>query len=124
MQSFWADDRADRETREQVMGKVVLALVFLVLGGILGFFGGAAIGFGGGAGMGIATGLSAGVCGVAKAAQDEGLLTDEQIDQVFARAVGNLRALSPESQSEAEQIVGGAGECDAVLERLRQAAAR
>ena len=104
------------------MGKVLLAIVFLVLGGIFGFAGGAAIGFGGGAGMGIATGLSAGVCGLAKAAQDEGLLTDEQVDQVFNRAVENLRALSPEIESDAEQIVGGAGECDAVLERLRHAA--
>lgn len=105
------------------MSKTLLAIVFLVLGGILGFAGGAITGFGGGAGIGIATGLSAGVCGVAKAALDEGLLTAEQVDQVFNRAVENLRALSPEFETEAEQIVGGAEECDAVLERLRQTAA-
>ena len=105
------------------MGKVLLAIVFLVLGGILGFAGGTVTGFGGGAGMGIATGLSAGVCGVARAAQDEGLLTSEQLDQVFNRAVENLRALSPGIETEAERIVGGAGECDAVLARLREAAA-
>lgn len=105
------------------MGKTLLAIVSLVLGGVLGFAGGAVTGFGGGAGLGIATGLSAGVCGVAKAAQDEGLLTAEQVDQVFNRAVENLRALSPDLEAEAEQIVGGAGECDAVLDRLRQAAA-
>ncbi len=104
------------------MGKVLLALVFLVLGGILGFAGGAAVGFGGGAGMGIATGLSAGACGLAKAARDEGLLTAEQVDQVFNRAVENLRALSPGIETDAERIVGGAGECDAVLARLREAA--
>lgn len=104
------------------MGKAFLAIVFLVLGGILGFAGGAAIGFGGGAGMGTATGLSAGVCGLAKAAQDEGFLTAEQVDQVFNRAVENLRALSPDIENEAEQIVGGASECDVVLERLHRAA--
>lgn len=104
------------------MSKALLAILFLILGGILGFAGGTAIGFGGGAGVGIATGLSAGICGVAKAARDEGLLTAEQVDQVFNRAVENLRAMSPEIETEAEQITGGAGECDAVLERLRAAA--
>ena len=104
------------------MSKILVGILFLILGGLLGFAGGATIGFGGGAGIGIATGLSAGVCGIATAARDEGLLTDEQVDQVFNRAVENLRALSPEIETDAEQIVGGAGECDAVLERLRQAA--
>ena len=105
------------------MSKALIAILFLVIGGVLGFAGGAVTGFGGGAGMGIATGLSAGVCGVAKAAQDEGLLTAEQVDQVFNRAVENLRTLSPGIETEAERIVGGAGECDAVLARLREAAA-
>ena len=104
------------------MSKTLLAILFLVLGGLLGFAGGAAIGFGGGAGIGIATGLSAGVCSLAQAARDEGLLTEEQVDQAFNRAVETLRGLSPAVETEAEQIVGGAGECDAVLDRLRQAA--
>lgn len=104
------------------MSKALLAILFLVLGGLLGFAGGATTGFGGGAGIGIATGLSAGACGVAKAALDEGLLTADEVDQVFNRALENLRAQSPEIETEAEQIVGGADECDAVLARLRQAA--
>lgn len=104
------------------MSKTLLAILFLVLGGLLGLAGGATIGFGGGAGVGIATGLSAGICGLAQATRDEGLLTDAQLDQAFNRAAANLRSLSPEIESEAEKIVGGAGECEAVLERLRQAA--
>lgn len=106
------------------MSKTLLAILFLVLGGLLGFAGGATIGFGGGAGVGIATGLSAGLCGLAQATRDEGLLTDAQLDQAFNRAAENLRSLSPEIETEAEQIVGGAGECVAVLEQLRQAATR
>lgn len=104
------------------MGKVLFAIAFLIIGIATGFTGGALVGVGGGAGIGIATGLSAGACGVAKAAQDQGLLTAEQVDRIFNRAIGNLRALSPAVEQDAMQISGGAGECDSVLERLRQAA--
>ena len=103
------------------MSKVKFAIVFLIIGVAAGFAGGAMVGVGSGAGIGIATGLSAGACGVAKAAQDEGLLTAEQVDRVFSRAIGNLRALSPEVEHDAMQIAGGAGECNTVLERLREA---
>lgn len=106
------------------MGRILFAIVFLVIGGVIGLAAGATIGFGGGAGVGVATGLSAGICSVSKASQDEGLLTAEQVDQVFTRAVENLRALSPEIETESEQIVGGAAECDAVLARISQAASK
>ena len=88
----------------------------------MGFAGGAAIWFGGGASMGIATSLSAGVCGVANAAQDEGLLTAEQVDQVFNRAVENIRAPSRGVEIEADRIVCCAGDCDALLGMLNEAA--
>lgn len=104
------------------MGKVLIAILALVVGLVAGGLGGAAIGIGGGAGVGIATGLSAGACSIAQAAQAEGLLTDEQVDQVFNRALADLRALTPEAEAGAEPIIGSAAECEAVLARLRQAA--
>ncbi|MBY6082782.1 MULTISPECIES: hypothetical protein [Ruegeria] len=101
------------------MGKLILGLVIgLLVGGI----GGGMLGIGSGAGMGIATGLSAGVCGIANAAQQEGLLTEEQVDQVFNRAVTNLRELTPDAEENGDAIVGAASECDAVLQQLRDAA--
>lgn len=101
------------------MGKLILGLVIgLLVGGI----GGGMLGIGSGAGVGIATGLSAGVCGIANAAQQEGLLTEEQVDQVFNRAVSNLRDLTPDAEAGGEAIVGAASECDAVLQQLRDAA--
>ena len=102
------------------MGKLILGLVIgLLVGGV----GGGMLGVGSGAGIGIATGLSAGVCGIANAAQQEGLLTEEQVDQVFNRAVSNLRELTPDAEESGETIVGAASECDGVLQKLREAAA-
>lgn len=101
------------------MGKLILGLVIgLIVGGI----GGGMLGVGTGAGAGIATGLSAGVCGIANAAQQEGLLTEEQVDQVFNRAVSNLRELTPDAEENGETIVGAASECDAFLQEMRNAA--
>lgn len=104
------------------MSKVLFALVFLVAGVAAGFLAGVTIGVGGGTGMGVATGLSVGACGIANAAQDEGLLTPDQVDQVLNRAVTDLRALSPEIETDAEKIASGSFECDAVLKRFREAA--
>ena len=105
------------------MGKGLLATLTFVIGLLVGGIGGGMLGIGSGAGIGIATGLSAGVCGIAKAAQQEGLLTQEQVDQVFNRAVSNLRDLTPDAEDSGEAIVGAASECDAVLQKLREAAA-
>jgi hypothetical protein len=104
------------------MGKALIAILALVVGLVAGGLGGAALGIGGGAGLGIATGLSAGACSIAQAAQAEGLLTEEQVDQVFNRALADLRALTPEAETSAEPMVGTAADCDAVLAQLREAA--
>ena len=99
------------------MGKLIIGLVIgLIIGGV----GGGMLGVGSGAGVGIATGASVGICGVIKAAQDENLLTDEQVDQVFTRGLANIVELTGEG--EAQQIVGGADGCDEVLQKLRDAA--
>lgn len=104
------------------MGKALVALLSLIVGLVLGLAGGAMLGFGGGAGIGIATGLSAGACGVVRAAQDEGLLTEEQVDQVFNRAVENLRQIGEFEQT--EPIAGSAADCDRVLQQISEAASR
>lgn len=104
------------------MGKALLSVVVFIIGLVVGGIGGGMMGLGSGAGIGIATGLSAGVCGIANAAQQEGLLTEEQVDQVFNRAVSNLKELAPDAGAEGGEIVGAASECDAVLQRLRDAA--
>ena len=104
------------------MGKGLFATLAFVVGLIVGGIGGGMMGVGTGAGVGVATGLSAGVCGIANAAQQESLLTEEQVDQVFNRAVSNLKELTQDADSGGETIVGAASECDAVLQHLRYSA--
>lgn len=102
------------------MGKAIIGVICLVVGLVVGaVFGGSLVG-GGAMGVGIATGLSAGVCTTVKAAQEEGIMTAEQVDQVLTRATADMAAMSGETSTDA--IVGSAAECDAVLARLREAA--
>ena len=102
------------------MGKVLIAIIFLVIGLAIGIFGGGLL-IGASTGVGIATGVSAGICSTVQAAEQEGLLTPDQVDQVLNRAAANVAELAG-SEAPAE-MVGSAAECDAVLERLRSAAA-
>ena len=102
------------------MGKLLIGIVGLVIGVVAGgFFGGAIIG-GTAAGVGIATGMSAGVCSTVIAAQEEGLLTPEQVDQVLTRAAADLAEMSGETAPDA--VVGSTSDCDAVMEQIRSAA--
>lgn len=101
------------------MGKVLIGIIGIVVGAIIGtIFGGALIG-GTAAGAGIATGLSAGICSTVQAAQDEGLLTGEQVDQILNRAAVNLSEMSG-TPVEGE-IVGTVDNCADVMEQLRAA---
>ena len=76
------------------MGKLLVGLIGLVVGAVLGaMFGGALIG-GTAAGIGVATGLSAGICSTVAAAQEEGLLTEVQVDQVLTRAATDAAGMA------------------------------
>lgn len=101
------------------MGKAILAILCLVVGLVIGtMFGGMLIG-GSAAGIGIATGLGAGICSTVQAAQEEGLMTAEQVDQVLNRAAADLAELSGAGTPDA--VVGSAAECEDVLQRLKAA---
>ena len=100
------------------MGKFLIGVIGLVVG----LIGGAVIGgslLGGAAtGVGIATGLSAGICSTMTAATEEGLLTEEQVAQVLARAASDLGAVA-----EAGDLVGSVADCERVMQELTAAAA-
>ena len=51
------------------------------------------------------------------------MLTEEQVDQVFARAVANLQDLVPEEDTSGEEMVVTMAECEELLAELRAAAA-
>jgi hypothetical protein len=94
------------------MGKVFFALAGLVIGGIAGAgLGGTLIG-GTAAGFGVATGLSAGICSTVTAAVEEGLLTEDQVEQVLARAATDLGGTVD------EELVNSVSQCEEVMQTL------
>ena len=101
------------------MGKALFGIIALVIGLIIGVAFGGALTSGAAAGIGIATGLSAGICSTVTAAQEEGLLTAEQVAQVLTRAAADMGAEVPDGTG----LVNNAEECAGILDKLRSAAA-
>jgi len=100
------------------MGKTIISLIIgLVIGGAgaLVFGGGALMGVG--AGAGIATGLSAGICSTVTAAEELGIMTAEQVDEVLTRAALDVsgEASLPDDQT----MVGSKAQCDDFMAQLR-----
>jgi hypothetical protein len=108
------------------MKAFLLILIGFVLGGIVGVLGGGAIGTGIGAGAGIVTGMQAGACLTVEAAKEKGLITGEQVAQVFAAAAemmqGEVKTLESDLGTKID-IADTDAECQAVVAKLKQAAA-
>ena len=96
------------------MGKLIIGLV---IGLALGVGGTLFLGLGGAMGVGVATGLSSGICMTVEAAQQMGLMTPEQVDEVLRTAAANVPGAAG-VPADAE-IVGSAAQCDSFMERLR-----
>ncbi|MGJ8586185.1 MAG: hypothetical protein ACSHXD_19000 [Marinosulfonomonas sp.] len=101
------------------MGKFGSGIIGAIIGVAVGAVGGLSLGGGAMMGVGVATGLSAGVCSTVQAAQEEGLLTAEQVDQILNRAAADLT--SGTNLPEGEQMVGSAAQCDDVMAKLKSA---
>jgi hypothetical protein len=99
------------------MGKTLIGFFGLVVGLIGGAVAGGSLLGGAATGVGIATGLSAGICSTVTAATEEGLLTEEQVAQVLARAATDLGGMA-----EAEELVGSTADCERVMRELMAAA--
>jgi hypothetical protein len=95
------------------MGKVIIGLV---LGLVIGAVG--ALVFGGGAmmGVGAGTGLVTGICSVVEAAQQSGLLTPDQINQVLAKAAENM---SGHPLAAGTEIADSGAQCEQVMKNVR-----
>lgn len=102
------------------MGKTLIGILGLVAGLVIGAFGGLNLGGGAMMGAGVATGLQMGICSTMQAAQDEGLLTAEQVNQVLGRAAADLAATA--SLPAEEKMVGGVADCAAILEKIKAGA--
>lgn len=101
------------------MSKILIGVLSLIAGAILGVVVLGPVLVGGAAGIGIATGLSAGVCATMTAAQEEGLLSTEQVDQILTRAASDLAEMSGKTLD--GEIVGSIDKCGNVMEQIRNA---
>lgn len=96
---------------------MIKLLIGFVIGALVGAGAAMTVGNGMMAGIGIATGLSTGICMTVEAAQQMGLMTPEQVDEVLQRAAENLPG-GAEATAEAP-IAGSAAQCDELLAELR-----
>jgi hypothetical protein len=101
------------------MGRFLIAGVAFVAGLLVGGTAAMTLGGGGLVGLGIGTGLSAGICSTVRAAQEEGLLTAEQVDQALNRAASDLRPAA--GADPGAEIVGSAAACGEGMARLAAA---
>ena len=102
------------------MGKAVIGIIGLVIGAVLGIVFGAPLMMGTAAGLGVASGLNAGICATVQAAQNEGLLSAEQVDQVLTRAASDIAAV--QGLELEEDILGSSAHCEKVMADLAEAA--
>lgn len=98
------------------MGRLLLAVIALVVGIVIGAVGALSLGGGAMMGVGAATGLTTGICMAVEAADQSGLLTPEQMDEVLKRAAENA---SGTSQADTSGVAGSAEQCAEVLAKLR-----
>ena len=102
------------------MGKVVTGIIGLIIGAVLGVVIGGPLMMGSAAGVGIATGLNAGICTTVTAAENEGLLSPEEVDQVLTRAASDIAAMQGlELENES---LGSSENCEQVMADLAEAA--
>jgi hypothetical protein len=100
------------------MGKTLIPVIAFVIGLVGGALGGMTLGGGATVGAGAAAGLSTAICSTARAAQEEGFMTTEQIGPVPSRAAKDLSGAA--ELPAGEGIVERAAACEKVLARLRE----
>lgn len=98
------------------MGRILIGLLGLVAGLVIGAILGGTMIAGTATGIGAATGMSAGICSTVIAATEEGLLTEEEVEQVLTRAAADLGGTVEEGQ-----LVGSVAQCEEVMQGLATA---
>ena len=93
------------------MKTAILAIVFLLIGGVIGGFVGVRFGAGMGAGGGLLVGSQAGACLALQSAREKGILSSGQIDIVIRDTVGKIKSRSPLASDPNVTWVGSEADC-------------
>ncbi len=101
------------------MGKFAVGIISLIVGLVGGAVGALTVGGGAMAGAGVATGLTTGICMTIEAAEDLGLMTPEQVEDVLTRAAENLSSLGAAPEGQPSEVADTSAECRSFMEKLR-----
>ncbi|CRI68006.1 conserved exported hypothetical protein [Thiocapsa sp. KS1] len=102
------------------MKTTILALIFLLVGSVVGGVLALWFGFGIGAASGVVIGSQAGACLAVETAQEQGLVSDPgQIDALIATTIGKIREQSGAVPAEAGlEWIGNATQCRDIVRQL------
>ena len=100
------------------MKTAILAIVFLLIGGVIGGFVGVRFGAGMGAGGGLLVGSQAGACLALMSAREKGILSAGQIDIVIRDTVGKIKRRSPLASDPNVPWVGSEADCGRMIAEM------
>ena len=102
----------------------LIAVSFLVIGGVAGGFLALGVGTGLGAAGGIIVGSQAGVCFAMETAKSDGLLTAEQIDKVTADTVNTIRGKSLADAVKDAEWISSEKDCADMVTKMQAESAK
>ena len=102
----------------------LIAVSFLVIGGVAGGFLALGVGTGLGAAGGIIVGSQAGVCFAMETAKSDGLLTAEQIDKVTADTVNTIRGKSSADAVKDAEWISSEKDCADMVAKMQAESAK
>ena len=92
----------------------IIALIFLIIGGVAAGF----LALGVGTAAGIAVGSQAGVCLAMETAKNDGLLTAEQVDKVIADTVNTIRGKSSADVASELEWISSENDCADMVAKM------
>ena len=102
----------------------LIAVIFLIIGGVAGGLLALGVGTGLGAAGGLIVGSQAGVCFAMEAAKNDGLLTAEQIDKIIADTVGTIRGKSSGDAAKDIEWISSEKDCADMVAKMEAESAK
>jgi len=98
----------------------LIAVIFLIIGGVAGGLLALGVGTGLGAAAGIAVGSQAGVCLAMETAKNDGLLTAEQVDKVIADTINTIRGKSSADAAKDIEWISSEQDCADMVAKMEE----
>ena len=102
----------------------LIAVIFLIIGGVAGGLLALGVGTGLGAAAGIAVGSQAGVCLAMETAKSDGLLTAEQVDKVIADTINTIRGKSSADAAKEIEWISSEKDCADMVAKMEAESAK